>query len=97
MGEPVVDGGKHPSSWFEVVRVSQGKWANKAYQIKTHAGNQGLDICGGQCQDGMQIIQYQLTGGDNQLWLIVPADQTTTVPQQNQQNQQQVPIQPQTV
>lgn len=99
MGEPVVDGSRHPSSWFEVVRASEGKWANKAYQIKTHAGSQGLDICGGKCEDGIQIIQYQLNAGENQLWLIVPADQNVTVPQQNQVPQQpqqnQVPQQPQ--
>lgn len=43
----VVDLGKHPSSWFEVVRNIQGKWANRAYIIKTHAATKALDIEGG--------------------------------------------------
>jgi hypothetical protein len=75
------------------VRVTQGKWANKAYHIKTHGVNQALDICGGKCEDGTQIVQYDIHGGENQIWLIVPSSQDMTVPPQNQS----IPPQPQVV
>ena len=65
----ITDAGKHGSSWFEVVRTAKGKWANKAYLIKTHAGNRALDIAGGKCQDGKNVLQYNIHEGENQLWL----------------------------
>ena len=71
--EIVVDQARHPSSWFEVTRVTVGKWTNKAYVIKTHANKQALDIAGGQATEGQKVLQYDLHGGDNQCWLILPA------------------------
>jgi len=70
----VVDLGKHPSSWFEVVRATAGKWANRAYVIKTHATTKVLDIEGGVANEGQRVFQYELHGGENQLWLILPAE-----------------------
>ena len=78
----VVDGGKHPSSWFEVTRNTQGKWINRAYSLKTHAGKV-IDA------SGPTLVQNDFNGSENQLWLIVPADQP--LPQVNPIN----PTQPQ--
>jgi len=64
----VVDAGKHTSSWFEVTRNTQGKWANRAYSFKTHAGKV-IDAFGN------TLIQNDFIGSENQLWLILPADQ----------------------
>lgn len=80
-GEAVTDGGKHPSSWFEVTRATTGKWANRAYLIKTHVGTRVLDVAGGKAEEGKPVLQYDLTGNDNQLWLIQPADQPQLQPQ----------------
>jgi thioredoxin reductase len=70
----VTDGGNHPSNLFDFARVSTGKWANRAYLIKTHAGNRGLDISGGKAEEGKAVIQYDIHGNDNQLWQIVPVE-----------------------
>ncbi len=80
----VVDGGKHPSSWFELSRHTQGKWSNKAYVLKTHSGNRVIDA------SGHTLLQYDLHGGDNQLWLVLAAD---TVNQVNPVQIQTNPIQ----
>jgi hypothetical protein len=72
--EIVVDQNKHASSWFDLSRATAGKWANKAYIIKTHVGKQGLDIAGGQATEGQKVLQYDLHGGDNQNWLIEPVE-----------------------
>lgn len=66
----VTDGGKHTSSWFTLARAEKGKWTNKAYLIKTHAGNRAFDIAGGKAEDGKKVLQYNIHQGDNQLWWI---------------------------
>jgi hypothetical protein len=40
------DPGQFPSSYFQIVPVTKGEWANKACHIKTFAGK-SLDIKGG--------------------------------------------------
>lgn len=87
-GQVVTDGGQHASSWFTVVKNTQGTHANKGYIIKTHGDNQALDINGGAANNGTEIIQWETHFGGNQTWLIIPA--SDPVPQQPQQ-----PVQPQ--
>jgi hypothetical protein len=69
--EVLTDAGKHGSNLFELARASNGKWANKAYLIKTHAGNRGLDIAGGKAEEGKPVIQWDIHGNENQLWQII--------------------------
>jgi hypothetical protein len=66
------DAGTHLSSWFEIVRHDKGKWAKKAYIIKTHSNGMALDVAGGKPEDGKNVLQYKIHGGDNQLWLFEP-------------------------
>lgn len=70
----IVDKDQHPSSWFEASLGEKGKWAKKAYLIKTHAGNRALDIAGGKAEDGKNVLQYNIHQGDNQLWHFVPIE-----------------------
>lgn len=69
------DNGKHPSSLFELARVSGGEWNNKAYRIRTFAPHKVLDLCEGNTTNGTQVIQYGEHINNNQVWLVVPADQ----------------------
>lgn len=73
-GKIVSDSGKHPSSWFEIVRASAGEWQNKAYKIKTFA-HRALDIFEGKTENGTAVLQWSEHNDFNQVWLIVPADQ----------------------
>ncbi len=66
------DAGQHTSSFFDLVQVTQGEWAKKAYKIKTHAGKV-LDICEGNMHNGTKILQWDDHGGLNQAWIIVPS------------------------
>ena len=70
----VTDAGKHTSSWFTLARAEKGKWANKAYLIKTHAGNRAFDIAGGKAEDGKKVLQYNIHQGENQLWWLEPIE-----------------------
>jgi hypothetical protein len=74
-GQIKSDAGQHSSSWFEVVRVTAGPWANKAYKIKTHSAQKVLDIAEGSTENGTRVLQFSEHGNDNQIWLIVPTDQ----------------------
>lgn len=71
----VSDPGKHNSSWFDIVRVDKGPYANKGYIIKTHAGNRAFDLAGGKAVDGKAILQYNIHNNGNQVWLIVPVQE----------------------
>jgi hypothetical protein len=68
------DNGKHPSSWFEVVRASAGEWQNRAYKIKTLA-HKALDLAEGRTDNGTPVVQWNEHNDFNQVWLIIPADQ----------------------
>jgi hypothetical protein len=68
------DPGKHTSSWFGIDRNSVGQYANKGYVITTFAGK-GLDIEGGNANNGNRVIQWDRHNGNNQTWLILPVDQ----------------------
>jgi hypothetical protein len=70
----IVDKDQHTSSWFEISLGEKGKWAKKAYIIKTHAGNRALDIAGGKAEEGKNVLQYNIHQGDNQLWHFVPIE-----------------------
>lgn len=70
----IVDKDQHTSSWFEAALGAKGKWAKKAYLIKTHAGNRALDIAGGKAEEGKNVLQYNIHQGDNQLWHFVPLE-----------------------
>lgn len=70
----VSDSGRHPSSWFEIVRASAGEWQNKAYKIKTFA-HRALDVCEGKTDNGTPVLQWSEHNDFNQVWLILPADQ----------------------
>jgi len=70
----IVDKDQHASSWFEVSLGEKGKWAKKAYLIKTHAGNRALDIAGGKAEEGKAVLQYNIHQGENQLWHFVPIE-----------------------
>ena len=59
----ITDAGKHESSWFEITRMNKGKWANKAYVIRTHAPNKALDVAGGKVVPGKAVLQYNYHGG----------------------------------
>lgn len=72
-GEAVSDAGQHQSSWFTVVKNTQGTFANRGYVIKTHGNNQALDINGGSAHNGNNIVQWETHFGGNQTWLIIPA------------------------
>ena len=65
----VTDSGRHTSSWFTLARAEKGKWANKAYLIKTHAGTV-VDIAGGKSEDGKKVLQFNLHSNEHQLWWI---------------------------
>jgi hypothetical protein len=85
----ITDPATQASSWFEVVRHDKGQWANKAYVIKTHSEGMALDVSGGKPEEGKDILQYKIHGGDNQLWLIEPNnDEGQGVPQQQPSQQQ---------
>jgi hypothetical protein len=73
-GELRTDAGNHASSWFEVVPVTHGEWANRAYVLRTFAGK-AVDIYGGAAKAGNPVVQWSVNGGKNQGWLIVPAEQ----------------------
>lgn len=74
-GQVKSDAGQHPSSWFEVSRVAGGEWSNKAYKIKTFAGQKALDVFEGRTENGTRVVQYSEHNNTNQIWLIVPTDQ----------------------
>jgi hypothetical protein len=74
-GRIVADSGKHPSSWFELVRASAGEWQNRAYKIRTFAGHKVLDLSEGKVDNGTPVVQWGEHNDFNQVWLLVPADQ----------------------
>ena len=41
----------------------------RGYILKSHCGK-ALDICEGSCKNGQQIIQWDLNGNENQIWII---------------------------
>ncbi len=82
------DAGQHPSSFFEIVPVTKGEWTGKACYIKTFAGK-ALDIKGGQIIPNVDVCAWNFHGGNNQIWVISPADQG-----QNQPIQPVQPVQP---
>lgn len=87
------DPGQHPSSWFDIVRNTQGQYLNKGYVIKTHAGK-AIDIDGANLANGNKVHQWDSHNEGNQTWLIIPANQPLA--QQQQQPVQPVqPVQPQ--
>ena len=93
-GVPQGDAGQHPSSFFEIVPVTKGEWASKACYIKTFAGK-ALDIKGGQIVPNVDICAWSFHGGNNQTWVIAPADQGQTQPIQPVNPVQPVqPVQP---
>jgi hypothetical protein len=63
---------------------AQGIWAGKGWHFKT-ASNKTVDLNAGNTSNGTAIIQWDYHGGDNQTWLITPA-------QQHQQQGFNVPI-----
>lgn len=80
-GENQGDGGvikgdpaPHPSSYFTIEPITQGKHAGRACYIKTFAAEKALDILGGKCIPGNPVAQWKFHGGDNQTWAITPAD-----------------------
>lgn len=81
-----LDEGQHKSSYFEIVPITSGQWANKACFIKTLHGK-NLDIYGGVAKNGTDVKQWPFNGNANQSWVITPA--TPTQPQNNPQQQQQ--------
>jgi len=99
-GIVLTDGGRHISSWFDIVPVKDGVWEGKAYVILTHCFGKCLDIFESKMINDSDVVQFDqfksyATGGNNQLWLIVSADKplvqpAITKPIQNQnQNQNQ--------
>jgi hypothetical protein len=72
--ELVADPNQQPSSWFGIEKVSQGENANRGYVITTFCGK-CLDIEGGDATNGKRVIQYDRHNGNNQVWLILAADQ----------------------
>lgn len=68
------DGGQHKSSWFSIEPVAKGEWAGKACHIKTFTPGKSFDIKGGKPNPNTEICQWKFHGGNNQAWLIIPAD-----------------------
>lgn len=68
------DPGKHDSSWFEIKRAENGTLSKKGYLIETFAHGKCLDIEAGVTNDGTKVLQFDIHNGDNQVWVIVPAD-----------------------
>jgi len=62
-----------PAAGFNSADLPRATGTKKAYIIKTHAGNKALDIAGGKANEGSPVIQYNIHGGDNQVWHFEPA------------------------
>lgn len=83
-GAPLaVDSNQHQSSFFDIVKITQGQFAGKAFIVKTFCGK-GLDIFEGRTTPGTPIIQWSVHGNSNQVWFIVPSDGQVQNQNQNQ-------------
>ena len=59
-----------------MVPATNGKFANKAFIIKTFVPNKAVDLQGG--VNGTNVQQYTDNKGEAQVFLILPADQIYT-------------------
>lgn len=65
----IADPAQHKSSFFDLTPVTSGPWAGKAYYIKTVNGK-ALNINGASANNGADIYQWDLQGGNNQCWIV---------------------------
>lgn len=80
----------YPFYYFQLVPVEQGEFKGKGFYIRTFAGK-ALDVSGGKPENNTPIIQWDYHGGNNQIWLIVPAVEQKQMGGQ-QMGGQQMPV-----